>query len=86
MDWGLILVALAIVFLVGHLALDFRVLLRNMQILQHDDAAHTVTLRAGECDRCHTLGRGEQELRHEAIWTVAAVVVLAIHITLDFVA
>lgn len=81
MDWGLVLVIAAVVFLVGHLALDMRTLARNMRVIRHDMNVGPI-----ECERCRARIRGEQELRHEAVWTAAAVIVLTIHITLDFVA
>ena len=87
MDWGLILVITAVAFLVGHLALDLRTLGRNLERLSHDGDAHRGTgAGSTKCERCHTLIRSRSELRHESIWTAAAVIVLAIHITLDFVA
>lgn len=82
MDWGLALVIVAVVFLVGHMALDMRALARNLRRIDHDPNVASPI----ECERCRARFRGEQELRHEATWTAAAVVVLAIHITLDFVA
>lgn len=38
------------------------------------------------CPRCLYVEDGLADLRHEAVWTAAALIVLAIHIALDFVA
>ncbi len=83
MDWGLILVVLAIVFLVGHLALDGYRTFWNLRFLRHVTAAN---LNGEECVRCRYIEDRMGNMRHEAFWTAAAIVVLAGHITLDFVA
>lgn len=83
MDWNLTLVVLAIMFLVGHMAFDMRSLARNLRRIDHADL--NPACLPIECERCHARVRGEQELRHEAVWTAAAVVALAGHIILDFV-
>ena len=82
MDWGLILVVLAVVFLVGHLALDGYRMLRNLRFLRHVKAE---SLDSWRCARCLAIEDGLASMRHEVIWTAAAIVVLAIHIMLDFV-
>lgn len=84
MDLGLILVIAAVVFLVGHLLLDLRTLAKNLRGLRHSEYAHD-RQDVLECELCHTKLRGPRELRHEALWTAAAVVVLSVHIVLDFV-
>lgn len=80
MDWGLTTVILAAAFLVGHLAMDFRSLARNLGRAQghynHDSEW---------CDQRHAMTRGSRELRHEAVWAAAAIAVLTGHIILDFV-
>lgn len=78
MDWGLALVIAAVVFLVGHMLLDLRTLAKNLRGLRHSGISAV-------CETCHAQTRGKRELRHEALWTAAAVVVLTIHIVLDFV-
>jgi hypothetical protein len=80
MDWGLILVVLAVVFLVGHLALDGYRLLRNLRFYRH-----TKYEALDPCGRCLYIEERLADMRHEGIWTAAAVIVLAAHITLDFV-
>ncbi len=83
MDWGLILVVLAIVFLVGHLMFDGLRLRQQLLRLRH---VKYETLDTDSCERCRAIKDGLSDIRHEAIWTAAAIVVLAGHITLDFVA
>jgi hypothetical protein len=82
MDWGLALVVLAVMFLVGHLALDGYRLLRHVRRLRH---VKYESLDRERCARCITIADGLADMRHESIWTAAAVVVLSVHITLDFV-
>lgn len=84
MDWGLTTVILAVAFLAGHLALDFRTLAFKLR-RPHTKAEDFDGPAPMECERCHARERGERELRHEAIWTVAAIAVLTSHIILDFV-
>lgn len=86
MDWGLALGVAVVLFLVLHMALDLRGLARNLRLLGHDDDSHRAMFESDSCERCHTLGRGRQELQHEALWTAAAVIALMVHIALDFVA
>lgn len=81
MDWGLILVVLAVVFLVGHLALDGYRTLRNLRFLRHVKAE---SLDGWQCSRCNYIQDRLDDMRHEGLWTAAAVVVLAVHIVLDF--
>ncbi len=83
MDWGLLLVVLAVVFLVGHLALDSYRTLRNLRFLRHVKAE---SLDGWQCSRCLYIADRLADMRHEGIWTALALVVLVIHITLDFVA
>lgn len=82
MDWGLVLVVLAVVFLVGHLVLDGYRMLRNLRFLRH---VKFESVDNWQCSRCLFISDRLADMRHELIWTVAAVVVLAAHITLDFV-
>jgi len=82
MDWGLVLFILAVVFLVGHLALDGYRMFRNVRHLRH---AKAESLDSRRCARCLAIEDGLADLRHEVIWTVAAVIALTGHITLDFV-
>ena len=82
MDWGLITVVAAVAFLVGHLALDFRSLTRNLTT--GNGGVHGPK-NSAYCEHCHARARGGSELRHEAAWTVAAIVVLTGHMILDFV-
>jgi hypothetical protein len=82
MDGGLVLVVLAVVFLVGHLALDSYRMLRNLRFLRH---VKSEALDGWQCARCIYIQTRLADMRHESIWTAAAVVVLAVHITLDFV-
>lgn len=80
MDWGLALVIAAVVFLVGHMALDGYRMFRDVRRLRH---AKYESLDA--CERCATVANALKDLRHEVGWTAAAVVVLAGHLTLDMV-
>ena len=83
MDWSLILVILAVVFLVGHLVLDLRGMLSKMRDLQHSYDRYATSFM---CSACRTINRDKKTLLHETMWTAAAIIVLAVHITLDFVA
>lgn len=85
MDWGLITVILAVAFLVGHLALDFRSLALRLQWPHNNTSGYSPVLASTACERCHARKRGRKELRHEAVWTLAAVTALTGHIILDFV-
>lgn len=82
MDWGLTLVILAVVFLVGHLALDGYRMLRHLRFLRH---VKYEALDGQRCARCNYIADRLGDMRHEAIWAAAAIVVLAGHITLDFI-
>lgn len=82
MDWGLILVVLAIVFLVGHLALDGYRMLRNLRFLRH---VKYESLDNHQCSRCLFISDRLADMRHEVIWTAAAVIVLIGHLILDVV-
>lgn len=82
MDWGLIFFILAIVFLVGHLGIDGYRMFRHVRRLRHIRAE---TGWEHLCPRCVYIQDGLSDMRHEAAWTVAAVLALAGHITLDFV-
>lgn len=82
MDWGLITVVLAIAFLGAHLALDGLRLVKNVRRLRHTKYE---SLDSWRCERCRAIEGGLADLKHEAAWTVAAVIVLTGHIILDFV-
>ncbi len=82
MDWGQALVILAVVFLIGHLALDGYRMFRNVRRLRH---VKYESLDSWRCSRCLAIADGLDDMRHEALWTAAAVVVLAVHIVLDFI-
>jgi hypothetical protein len=79
---GPTLVVLAIVVLVVHMALDGYRMLRNLRFLRHIKYERGWTAL---CPRCIYIEEKLGAMRHEAIWTAAAVVALAGHITLDFV-
>lgn len=81
MDWGLFFVVLAVVFLVGHVALDAYRMWRHVRRLRH---VKSEALDGWMCDRCLTREENLADLRHEAGWTAAALIVLTIHIVLDF--
>ena len=82
MDWGLITGVLVVLALAAHLAVDGYRMLRNLRFLRHVKAE---SLDGWQCSRCIYIQDRLAGMRHEAIWTVVAVVALAIHITLDFV-
>lgn len=81
MDWGVLLFVLALVFLVGHLVFDgYRMFLyvRRLRHVKYEN------LDIQNCDRCSAIKEGLRNMRHEAIWTAAAVFALGGHIALDF--
>lgn len=82
MTWGLALFVLAVVFLIGHLLIDGYRMFRNVRRLRH---VKYKSLDTERCERCYAIALGLADMRHEVIWTVAAVVALSGHITLDFV-
>ena len=81
MDWGLFFVVLAVVFLVGHVALDAYRMWRHVRRLHH---VRSESLDGWKCDRCLTREESLADLRHGTAWTAAALIVLTIHIVLDF--
>lgn len=87
MDWGLITLILVVAVLAVHIAFDARTLLKNLRSLGHQTSPQHYgpeLHNTQHCERCHTIIRGHKELRHEAAWTAAALIILVIHIALDF--
>lgn len=77
MDWGLILAVTAVAFLVAHLTLDLRGLWQLLRTPHTQDSP-------GPCPRCTYARQGHG--RQDIVWTTLTILVLLIHITLDFVA
>ncbi len=82
MDWGLALIILSIIVLVGHYAIDAYRMVRNIRSLKHTEYE---ALDGWQCERCNALYKSRGRLRHEVFWTVLAVAFLGTHIVLDFV-
>ena len=78
MDWSLISIIVFFALLLGHILFDLRSLVRNLRQLKHDTDSYA------PCDICHAHVRGKRELRHEALWAAAAIVVLIGHTITDF--
>ncbi len=79
MDWGLALIILSIVVLVGHYIIDAYRMVRNIHRLKHaKPGSHC-------CMRCDEQRASRGRLRHEVFWTVLAIVFLGTHVVLDFV-
>lgn len=82
MDFGLALIILSIIVLVGHYAIDAYRMVQNVRRLKHFKSE----VRGGwGCPRCTELYKSRGRLLHEVIWTVLAVIFLGTHIVLDFV-
>ncbi len=80
MDWSTASIIVFFALLAGHILFDLRSLVRNLrQTSEHN------TTNPALCDTCHAHVRGKSELRHEALWAAAAVIVLSVHIILDFI-
>ena len=82
MDWGLALIILSIIVLVGHYAIDASRMVHNIRSLKHTKYE---TLDNWQCERCIELYKIRGRLMHEVFWTVLAVIFLSAHIILDFV-
>ncbi len=82
MDFGLVLIILSIIVLVGHYAIDAGRMVRNIRILKHTKYE---SLDGRQCERCIELYESRGRLRHEVFWTVLAVIFLSVHIVMDFV-
>lgn len=82
MNMGLIFGILTVVFLVGHVLIDAYRMWRQVRLLKHVRAE---SLDGWQCDRCLTREEGLESLRHEAGWTAAALIFLALHIATDFI-
>ena len=78
-------------FMIAHLALDLRSQLNNIRKLHHSQGgAHRASIERNgvtyTCEHCQTVILGHKQLQHEILWTVSGMVVLSIHILLDFIA
>ncbi len=82
MDFGLSLIILSIIVLVGHYAVDAYRMVRNIRRLKHTKYE---SLDGWQCERCIELYESRERLSHEVFWTVLAVIFLGTHIVLDFV-
>ncbi len=82
LDWGLALIILSIIVLVGHYAIDAGRMVRNIRNLKHTKYE---ALDGWQCERCIELYESRGRLYHEVFWTVLAVIFLAAHVVLDFV-
>ena len=82
MDCGLIFSILTVVFLVGHIVLDAYRMWRQVRRLRH---VQYESLDGLNCPRCLTIEEKMTELKHEAEWTGAALIFLALHIVTDFI-
>ncbi len=81
-DWGLYFGILTVVFLVGHVLIDAYRMFRQVRALSHVEYE---ALDGAGCDRCLTFEEKMGDLKHEAEWTAAALVFLALHLLTDFV-
>ena len=82
MDFGLTLIVLSIIVLVGHYAIDAYRMVRNIRSLEHTKYE---SLDGWQCPRCIELYESRGRLYHEVFWTVLAIVFLGTHVVLDFV-
>lgn len=84
MDWGLVLAVAAVASLAAHLALDLRGLRRLLR------TPHTRYHGLDPCARCDDAINGadprREHGRRDILWTALTILVLLVHITLDFVA
>lgn len=82
MDWGLITAILVIVVWMAHVAFDGYRMWRSLRFLRH---VKYEALDNWQCERCKYIQDRLDGMRHEAIWTAAAIIALIVHVTLDFV-
>ncbi len=81
MNWGLIFGILTVAFLVGHVLIDTYRMWRQVRALRH---VQYEALDGWMCDRCLTFEEKMGDLKHEAEWTAAALIFLALHLLTDF--